>query len=139
MHFATFIFNYCKLIDNPISCIDKTQATTIWSSFTINMLVSPSFLDLVLPYKWLHNEVRDMFYCLFTSLNEIVPFSTTSMASSNVLLVYLPLMIRRLHLLTLLCFLIGPCLEDGETFSLSWLGWSYNPRHLLWITFNIMI
>jgi hypothetical protein len=41
------------------------------------------------------------------------------MASSNVSLVHLPLMIKGLHLLTLLCFLIGPCLEDGETFFLS--------------------
>ncbi len=60
-----------------------------------------------------------MFQCLFTFLNEVVPFSTTYMASSNVSLVHLPLMIKGLHLLTLLCFLIGPCLEDGETFFLS--------------------
>jgi hypothetical protein len=138
MHFSTFIFNYCKLIDNPTSCINKTQATTIWSSFIINMLVSPNILDLDFPYKWLDNEVRHMFQCLFTFFNEVVPFSTICMASSNVLLVHLLLIIRWLHLLTLLCFLIDPCLEDGETFFLSWLGWSYNPLHLL-CTFNIMI
>ncbi len=60
-----------------------------------------------------------MFQCLFAFLNEVIQFSITSMASSNVLLVHLPLVIRGLHLLTFFCFLIGPYLENGGTFSLS--------------------
>jgi uncharacterized protein involved in cysteine biosynthesis len=49
-----------------------------------------------------------MFQCIFAFLNEVVPFSITSIASSNASLVHLPLMIRRLHLLLLLLFLISP-------------------------------
>jgi hypothetical protein len=59
-----------------------------------------------------------MFQCLFAFLNEVVPFSTTSMASSNTSLVHLPLVIRGLHLLTFFYFLTSPYLEDGGTFFL---------------------
>jgi hypothetical protein len=48
-----------------------------------------------------------MFECLLAFLNEVVPFSITSMASSNASLVHLPLVIRGFHLLTLFCFLIS--------------------------------
>jgi hypothetical protein len=39
------------------------------------------------------------------------------------------------------CFVVGSCdLEDGGTFTFSWLGWSSNPFCLLQSTFNnIMI
>jgi hypothetical protein len=57
-----------------------------------------------------------MFQCLFAFLNEIVPFSISSMAFSNVSLVHLPLVIKGLHLLTLLCFLVGFCPKDGGHF-----------------------
>jgi len=61
-----------------------------------------------------------MFLCLLAFLNEVVPFSIAFMASSNVSLVHLPLVIRGLHLLTLLCFLVGSYPKDGGTFSLAW-------------------
>ncbi len=63
-----------------------------------------------------------MFQCLLAFLNEVVPFSIASIASSNVLLVHLLLVIRRLHLLIFFCFFVGSCPKDGGTFSLSWLG-----------------
>jgi hypothetical protein len=47
-----------------------------------------------------------MFQCLLAFLNEVVPFSTAPMGSSNALLVDLPLMIKGLHLLLLFCFLL---------------------------------
>jgi hypothetical protein len=52
-----------------------------------------------------------------------------------------PLVLIGLDLLTSRCFVVGSCdLEDGETFSFSWLGWSSNPFRLLQSTFdNIMI
>jgi uncharacterized protein involved in cysteine biosynthesis len=49
-----------------------------------------------------------MFQCLLAFLNEVVPFSITSIASFNASLVHLLLVIRRLHLLIFFCFLIGP-------------------------------
>jgi len=72
-----------------------------------------------------------MFQCLLAFLNDIVPFSITSIVSSNVLLVHLLLMIKRLHLLTFFNFLVGSYPKDGGTFSLFWLGSSYNSLHLL--------
>jgi hypothetical protein len=44
--FTTFILNYCKLINSPISYIDKTQATTTRFSSSVNTLIGPSFLIL---------------------------------------------------------------------------------------------
>jgi hypothetical protein len=88
-----FIFNCCKLMDNPISCIDKTQTTTTWYSYSVSMPIGPCFLVFVLPYKWSNSEVRSMFHHLFAFLKDIVPFSTTAMASSNCSLVHLLLMI----------------------------------------------
>jgi hypothetical protein len=98
---------------------------------TISTPTGPSFLDFVFSYKWSNNEVRGMFECLLAFLNEVVPFSIASMAFSNASLVHLALVIRGLHLLTLLCFLVVSYPKDGGTFSLSWLGSSYNSLHLL--------
>jgi hypothetical protein len=80
-----------------------------------------------------------MFQCLFDFFNEIVPFSTASMASSNVSLVHLPLVIRGLHLLIFFCFLIDFCPKNGGTFSLSWLSSFYNPLFFLRGTLIIMM
>jgi len=44
------------------------------------------------------------------------------MASSNASLVHLPLVIKGIHLLTLLFFLTSSYPKHGGTFSLSWLG-----------------
>jgi hypothetical protein len=44
------------------------------------------------------------------------------MASFNASLVHLPLVIKGLHLLTLLSFLVSFYPKHGGTFSLSWLG-----------------
>ncbi len=82
------------------------------------MLAGTGFLDLVFPYKWLNNEVKGMFQCILAFLNKVVLFSIASMASSNVSLIHLPLVIRRLHLLLFFFLLIhvpkmvghSPCL-----------------------------
>jgi hypothetical protein len=139
VNFATFIFNCCKLIDNPTSCINKTQATTTYSSFSVSMHFGLGFLVLVLPYKWSKSEIRGMFHYLFALFKYSVPFSTTSLASSNCSLVHLPLVIKGLQLLTFLCVFVGYCLKHGGTFSWFWLGWSCNLVHLLWSTLIIMI
>ncbi len=123
VNFATFIFNCCTLIDNPTSCIAKTQKTTTWFPFAINTLTSFVFLDLFFRYKWSDTKVNGMFQCLLAFFNEVVFFSTTSMASSNAWLLHLPLMLIGFDLLILHCFVVGSCdLEDGGTFPLFWLG-----------------
>jgi len=140
VNFATFNFNYCKLINNPTSYFAKTQTTTTWSSSFVSTHVDPSFLNVVLPYKWLNNEVKGMFQCIVAFLDEIIPPSIASMASSSVSLVHLPLVLSIvLHLLSLICFLVGFCVEGGETFSLSCVACYCCQFHLLWGTFNIMI
>jgi len=64
-----------------------------------------------------------MFQCLFAFLNEVVPFSTTSMAFSNAWLLHLLLVLIGLDLLTFHYFVVSSCdLENGGTFSLFWLG-----------------
>ncbi len=118
-----FILNYCRLIDSPTSSISKTQATTTWFSSIISMPTSLGFLDFVFPYKCSNNEVRGTFQCLLAFLNEIVPFSIASMASSKASLVHLPLVIRGLHLLIFFCFLVGSCSKDGGTFSVATPFW----------------
>jgi hypothetical protein len=80
-----------------------------------------------------------MLHYLFAFLDEVVPFSIASMASSNASLVHLPLVIRGLHLLTFLCFLASSYPQDGGTFSLSWLSSSYSPLCFLWGTLITMI
>ncbi len=59
-----------------------------------------------------------MFQCLLAFFNEVFPFSIASMASSNASLVHLLLVIKKLHLFTLLGFLVGSYSQDGGTFSL---------------------
>jgi hypothetical protein len=80
-----------------------------------------------------------MFQCVLAFFNEVVPFSITSMTSSNASLVDLPLLIKRLHLSTSFYFLVDYCSQDGGTSSLSWLSSSYNPLRLLRGTLMIMI
>ncbi len=101
----------------------------------------PNFLPLlvhlvvlVFYILFFHKLIRQhgMFQCLLAFLNEVVLLSTTSMASSNAQVFHLLLMMIGLDLLTFRCFIAGSCdLEDGRIFSLSWMGWSSNPFHLL--------
>jgi hypothetical protein len=63
-----------------------------------------------------------MFQCLIAFFNEVGPFLNTSMASSIASLVHLPVVIRRLHLLTLVSFLTNFYPKDGGTIYLSWFG-----------------
>jgi hypothetical protein len=73
-----------------------------------------------------------MFQCLLAFLNEIIPPSITSMASSSFSLVHLPLVLSTiLHLLWFLCFLVCSYVKDGGTFSLSCVGYFCSPFHLL--------
>jgi hypothetical protein len=58
-----------------------------------------------------------MLQCLLAFLDEIIPLSIASMASSSASLIHLLLMLSTmLHLLSVLCFLVGFCAKDGETF-----------------------
>ncbi len=42
--FATFIFNCCKVIDNPIFCKAIVQATIVSSSFYVSTPAGPHFI-----------------------------------------------------------------------------------------------
>jgi hypothetical protein len=63
-----------------------------------------------------------MFQCLIAFFNKVVPFSNISTASSNASLVHLPLVIRRLHLLTFFFFFASYYPKDGGTLFLYWFG-----------------
>jgi hypothetical protein len=86
------------------------------------MPISLSFLDLVFTYTWLDNKLIGMFQCQVAFLNEIIPFSIASMASSNASLIHLPLVITRFHLIFFFYFRGNFCPKDRRTFILSWLG-----------------
>jgi hypothetical protein len=58
---ATFNFSYYKVIDNPKVYMFKTQLTIIASSCFVNTPWGPTFLLLVLPWRWYENEVSGMF------------------------------------------------------------------------------
>jgi len=61
-----------------------------------------------------------MFKCLLAFLNEVIPFSNASMASSNAWVFHLPLVLIGLDLFTFCCFIVGSYdPKDGATFSLS--------------------
>ncbi len=70
--FATFIFNYCRVIDNPNFYIAKVITTS--SFFFVNTPHGPHFLDFVLPFKWYDKKIRRMFQCLLTCFNELSHF-----------------------------------------------------------------
>lgn len=75
---TTFIFNWCKLMDNLHSCIAKVHLITSTSSFIVSTPPNPIFPNLVFPCRWLENEFKGMFHVLLALLNECVPFSITS-------------------------------------------------------------
>ncbi len=71
-------------MDNPNSCMFKVHLITTRSSFSINTPYSPIFSDMVFPFRWSTMELIGMFHDLLALLKECVPFSTTSIATSNI-------------------------------------------------------
>ncbi len=96
---TNFIFNCCSLIESPHSYIPRTHATIVTSSSFVNTHVGPIFMFLVIPFKWLEKELNGMFQNLLAFLNERVPLSIASMASSNDWSIHFPFFF----------FLVGPC------------------------------
>jgi hypothetical protein len=139
VNFATFIFNSCNVIKNPHSYIPRIHAIIVTSSSYVNTLASPIFPLFVFPFKWSKRELGGMFQDLLTVLNECVPFSTASMASSNVWFVHFPFFLIGWTLLTTwhgyLVFNVG----YGGTFSLSKVTWSITTLHCLQGTLKIMM
>ncbi len=66
---------------------------TVTSSFSISTPPSPIFLDLVFPFRWSTREFIGMFHDLLAFLMECVLLSITSIASSSISLVHIPLLI----------------------------------------------
>jgi len=71
-------------MDNPHSCMFKVHLITTRYSFSINTLYSRIFSDMVFPFRWSTMELIGMFHDLLALLKECVPFSTTSIATSNI-------------------------------------------------------
>jgi hypothetical protein len=107
---ATFIFNYYRVIDSPTFYITRVQAIIVFFFFfffCVSTLAGPHFLDLVLPFRWFDKEVQGMFQWILVYFNDVFPFLITSMASSNISVVHLPISVIIIHMLTLRCFCLG--------------------------------
>ncbi len=91
--FATFIFSCCRLMDNPHSCMSKVHFITTTYFFSISTPFGPIFLNLLYPFRRSLMELISMSHDLFTFLKECVPLSTTSIATSNISSVHMPLMV----------------------------------------------
>lgn len=76
---ATFIIHWCRFMDSLHSYIAKVKVIiTATSSSYVNIPPSSIFLDLVFSFRWLKNELKNMFHDLFTFFKDLVPVSTTS-------------------------------------------------------------
>ncbi len=90
MSFGTFGFDYYEVMDNITSCISITWATSVLSSLSINIPYEPTFIELVLPFKWFKRKVHDTCQKLLVFLKNNWPPSTTSIVFSKALLVHFP-------------------------------------------------
>jgi hypothetical protein len=71
--FITFIFNYWMLIDNITFCIFRIQVTIISSFYFVNTPWGPTFLHLVIPFKWFESEVVNKFQYFAAFLRDVFP------------------------------------------------------------------
>jgi hypothetical protein len=78
------------LIDKPTFCITKIQVNTTTSSFIINIPFSPTFFIHVLPFKWLHKELKGMFHNLLPFLNVVLVLSIASIIFSSASSIHFP-------------------------------------------------
>lgn len=88
--FWHFCFDCYKVMESITSCIPKTQATSVLSSSFVNTPYEPTFIELVLPFKWFKRKVHGMCQNFFFFLKKVWPPSTTSIGFSKALLVHFP-------------------------------------------------
>jgi len=75
-----FIFNCCKVISNPTSCIVSTHLTM--ATFFSSVSVPPNLilLLLVLPFKWFPRKNNGIPQFLLANFIVLVPLSSTFIA-----------------------------------------------------------
>jgi len=135
--FATFHLNCYSVMESPHSYILKTHVIIASSYYFVNTHGGPIFLLLVFPYRWLENEVTNMYQNLLAPHKKVIPFSTTSKATYNdslehLLLRFVPCM---LFVLVDLCIVFDIVWKG--TFSLFDFGQSNIPLRLPWGTLSI--
>ncbi len=91
--FVIIIFNCCKLMDNPHSCIANVHVITTTYSSSISTPHGPIFLYLVFPCKWSTREFIVRFHELLAFLRECVPLSITAIVTSNLSSIHMPLLV----------------------------------------------
>jgi hypothetical protein len=96
----TFVFIYARVIQRTHFYITKVHTNIITSSSFVSTFASLTFLNLVLPFKWLERELIGMFHDLFALFNEHDFHPSTSIISSNVSFVHLLVLVVRRDLLT---------------------------------------
>ncbi len=137
--FATFVFNCCRLMDNPHSCMFKVHLINTTSFSFVSTSLSPIFLDLVFLFKWSKNELQKMFHDTLAFLKEHLPLSTSSITTSNCSFIHMPfLLVVGIQFIYGGFFLIYDSWIRGRI-SLSITCWSSMPLPHLRSTFKFMI
>jgi hypothetical protein len=95
----TFVFIYARVIQKTHFYITKVHTNIITSSSFVSTFASLTFLNLVLPFKWLERKLIGMFHDLFALFNEHDFHPSTSIISSNVSFVHLLVLVVRRDLL----------------------------------------
>jgi hypothetical protein len=96
----TFVFIYARVIQRMHFYIIKVHTNIITSFSFVNTFASLTFLNLVLPFKWLERELIGMFHDLLALFNEHVFHLSTFITSSNASFVRLLVLVVRRDLLT---------------------------------------
>jgi len=86
----TFRFSCCMLIDKPTFCIAKIQVSTATSFFIISTHFNLTFFIHVLPFKWLHKELKGMLHNLLAFLNVVLLLSIASIVFSSASSIHFP-------------------------------------------------
>ncbi len=100
------VTNFKSMTYNLPFWMFRTQITIASSSYSINMLFRPTFLDLVLPFKWSKSEFNVMFQYFVTFLKDVCSLSITSMAFTSCWSIHL----AHFEVSTCLLTLPSPCI-----------------------------
>ncbi len=90
VNFATFILNWCKVIESLHFCIPKIQATSASSSWFVSTPCGPCFFYFIFPFKWFERDVISIYQNLLVFFKDSCLFSTTSIVVSSTSNVHLP-------------------------------------------------
>jgi hypothetical protein len=61
------------------------------------MFVSPIFLNLISPYRWLENEVKKMFHDVLAFIKKHVHLSITFIVAFNISIIHMPFLLVTLR------------------------------------------